>query len=124
MPKGANPEQNLRPTLWVPKRLMLGQRVSLRCGESRREPLREARMSEEVTNNARQHGGAVAEYVAAKIKAGRMTPARAVEILNIYMAKQIETMRMSGIGPDVIAAWIRAVEAAFDDRLAELADPD
>jgi hypothetical protein len=53
-----------------------------------------------------------------------MDPARASELLNAYILKHVEDMIAHGTSREDLIEWIRAVEAAFDERLAELAGTD
>jgi hypothetical protein len=78
-------------------------------------------MSEELRENAKQHGVAVADSLNQRLRTGSITPARASELLNAYMVKQAEAMLERGFTRDELVVWIRCVEAAFDDRLSELA---
>jgi hypothetical protein len=78
-------------------------------------------MQDELRDNARQHGVAAADYVANKLQNEGMNPARASELLNAYILKQVEGMQARGASRDELVEWIRAVEKAFDERVAELA---
>jgi hypothetical protein len=52
-----------------------------------------------------------------------MDPAGASKLLNAYILKHVEAMMAQGAHPEDLIEWIPAVEAAFDERLAELARP-
>ena len=78
-------------------------------------------MPDELRENAKQHGVAAADALAAKIESEGMAPARASELLNAYILKHVEDMMAHGTSRADLIDWIRAVEAAFDERLAELA---
>jgi hypothetical protein len=78
-------------------------------------------MRYQVRHNARQHGIAAADALAAKIQSEGMDPARASALLNAYIAKHVEDMQASGASLGDLIEWIRAVGAAFDERLAQLA---
>ena len=78
-------------------------------------------MTDEIRENAEQHGIAAANHIAGKVQSEGMSPTRGSELLNGYIIKQAERMLAHGTARNDILAWIRAVEAAFDEQLATLA---
>ena len=77
-------------------------------------------MTDELRDNAKQHGVGVADYVARKIQTEGMSPERAAELLQAYIARRAESMTKQGASRQLLTAWIQALESAFDARLAEL----
>jgi hypothetical protein len=75
-------------------------------------------MLDALLQNAQQHGVAAADYVVAKLRGEGMKPGRASELLNAYVLKQANDMMTCGTSREDLIEWIRAVEAAFDERFA------
>ena len=78
----------------------------------------------ELEENAKEHGVLVADYVGGRIRSEGMDPARGSELLSAFTANYAEDMSAHGATRADVVVWIRAVEAAFDERLRELTRPD
>jgi hypothetical protein len=78
-------------------------------------------MDDELRDNAKQHGILAADHLARKLHAASITPVRASELLNAYVRQQANVMMANGSSRADVGKWVRAVEASFDERLAELA---
>ena len=72
----------------------------------------------------KQNGAVIADYVIARLRAGTISPAEAVDALKAYIAKRVNETTSKGVAREELRPWIEAVEQAFDERLAELAGPE
>lgn len=78
-------------------------------------------MRDELRDNARQHGVAAADFVADKIQNEGMAPVRPANCSTPTSRGRSKRCRADGASREELIAWIRAVDAAFDERFAELA---
>jgi hypothetical protein len=80
--------------------------------------------TDDLVTLGKQNGAVIADYVVGGLRAGTISPAEAVDALKAYIAKRVNETTAKGVAREKLKPWIEAVEQAFDERLAELADPE
>ena len=71
----------------------------------------------------KQHGQVIANYLADRMTAGRITPAQAAGIVTSHIDKHSRDMLATGTSHRDLTLWLDGLETAVYRRLPVLSDP-
>ena len=85
-------------------------------------PRRVRPTNDELRENATEHGVRLANYVAQRIELHSIDPGSASKFLRVFIVAYAREMAELGASHEELITWSRAVQTAFDVRLAACRD--
>jgi hypothetical protein len=83
----------------------------------------EMRLWDDMRLVGKQHGQVIANYLADRMTAGRITPAQTGRIVTAHIEKHSRDMLATGTSQRDLTLWLDGLETAVYRRLPVLSDP-